>query len=124
MYQIQVTAVENGEALAQAYGDIETIAYHARKLSLGDEKEYRIEVTKHEQIGGEPTGSLVSLTADGEIVSLMLRKKLAAERKRLNVPAETPDPATAGETAPETPAESTPANTDVTPAVPTSRGRK
>lgn len=119
MYQIQVSSVESGEALAQAYGDVDTMAYVGRKLGLGEDKEYRIEVTEHEKIGGEPTRSLVSLTADGEIVALMLKKKLTAERKRLNIPADTEN---TGESTAETPSADA-SVTDAVPAGPTPRSR-
>jgi hypothetical protein len=97
VYFIEVRNTDKDETIALAYGDLETIAYHTRKLTLEPETEYAARVLEVESIGnaGVVDGAgrkVVSLEADGEIVSLYLRKKIAAERKQAAAGATTSAP--------------------------------
>lgn len=82
-YFIEVVNKATDEILAQAHGDLETIAYHARKLALDADAEYSVVVAEAEKIGAEAHRRVLALEADGEIVATMLKKKLANEKKAL-----------------------------------------
>jgi hypothetical protein len=120
-YQITVSS-KDGELLAQAYGDVETMAYHAKKVGFAKDVDYTASITEHDKIGSEATRSIVSITADGELVSLWVKRKLTGERKLLAVPAAT-DPATEGESTPDQTEEKQDSPAPAVPAVPTTRGR-
>jgi hypothetical protein len=81
-YFIEVRNVAKDETIALAYGDLETIAYHTRKLTLEAETEYSAKVLDVESIPFVEGRKVVALEADGDVVSLYLRKKIAAERKK------------------------------------------
>lgn len=85
-YFIEVVNKATDEILAQAHGDLETIAYHVRKLALDGEGEYSVLLTEAEKIGAEAHRRVLSLEADGEIVATMLKKKITTEKKSLAAP--------------------------------------
>jgi len=81
---------EVNTVLADAFGDIETVAYVARKVDFSGATEYRVSLLSVPAIGSTDGASKVlDLTADGEVSALMLKKKITAARKSLAVPAAT-----------------------------------
>ena len=90
------------ETLARVDGDIDVIAYVARKVNLDDARTYSVEFTETEGIGTDvDSRDVLKVTADGELVSLLLGKRIRSERKA-SAEAEMTSPA--GEQ-PEIPAE-------------------
>lgn len=90
------------KTLARVDGDIDVIAYVARKVNLDDAKTYSVEFTETEGIGTDVDNrDVLRVTADGELASLLLGKRIRSERKA-SAEAETAEPA---EEQPEIPAE-------------------
>lgn len=81
VYFFEVINKATDTVLAQLHGDIDTVSYVARKLSLAAEEDYKIVLNEVEEIGGEAKRAVASLSADGELALLGLGKKLRAERK-------------------------------------------
>jgi len=86
-YFIEVVNKATSEILAQANGDLETIAYHVKKLALDGQNEYGVLLNEAEQIGAEAHRKVVSLEADGETVLTVLKARIRSEKKALAVPA-------------------------------------
>ncbi len=85
MYFIDINSGD--EKLAKAYGDLETVSYVARKAALNAEKEYAVRLLHVPAIDDHTNyRSLATLTASGEIVSLVLAKRVTAEKKALGLP--------------------------------------
>jgi predicted ATP-binding protein involved in virulence len=82
-YFIEVVSKATDEVLARAHGDIETVAYHVRKLSLDANETYSAVVSEAEKIGEEAKRTVLSLVADGDTLAIVLKKKLSAEKKAL-----------------------------------------
>lgn len=87
-YQIVVSEVDtdaaDGKNVAAAYGDLDTVAYHGRRLKdqLEDGKEYVLEVNETDGVYGDEIRKVASATGDPEIILYVLAKRIRAERKR------------------------------------------
>lgn len=79
MYRISVST--NDQPIADAHGDLETIAYHVRKLNLQPDTEYSAELLELAAIHGDELRTVASITGDAEIVNYVLTKRLRQERK-------------------------------------------
>lgn len=85
LYFFEAVNKATDEILARVSGDIETVGYVARKVTLAAEGEYGVVLHAVESIGGDVARKILSLEADGEVAALMLAKKIRAEKKALNV---------------------------------------
>lgn len=80
---------DQSETLALTEGSIDVITFVVRKLTLDDSNTYTVELTETEGIGTDvDSRDVLRVTADGELVSLLLGKRLRTERKA-DKPAET-----------------------------------
>lgn len=85
-YFIEVVNKATDEILAQAHGDLETIAYHVKKLALDGQNEYGVVLNQVEKIGEAATRKVVSLEADGETVLTVLKARIRSEKKSVAEP--------------------------------------
>jgi hypothetical protein len=102
-YSIEITGDEGN--LTIAFGDLDTMAYLARRAekTMAEAKEgteFSLNLSEVEHIGGSPVRSLAALKGDADVITYVLRKKLAGERKASEAPA----PRTRKAKATETPA--------------------
>lgn len=95
-YLVTVSDETNDSFVAYAYGDFDTIRY-ASKQALGAIAEktgdFRARIVEASEVGVEPDESarvVCSVGGDAETVTVVLKKKIATERKRLNPAAESP----------------------------------
>lgn len=113
IYHIDVES--EGVTVANAYGDLDIIAYVARKaeaaIKAGDGQTASLTFIEVESIGGNQKRQIVSLNADAETVGLVLKGRITNERKMNRVehaandttsvePAPAVDAQTGGEPAP------------------------
>lgn len=89
-YRISIADVD-GPKVAHADGDLDTMAYVARKakgvmLAAKTGAEFAVAVHEVDTLGGTTTRTVAAVTADAEVASYVLTKRLAAERK-LSAPA-------------------------------------
>jgi len=87
LYFFEAVNKATDEILARVHGDIDTVAYVARKLSLDAETEYAAVLQQVETIGGAVVRNLSALETNGEDVAFLVKKKITAERKALATPA-------------------------------------
>lgn len=83
VYSIRID--KDSGTVVLGWGDLDTVAYLARKAALADDQDYTLTVSEHAEINDDVfRGRIVaSVTADAEVLHLVLRKKLAAERARV-----------------------------------------
>jgi hypothetical protein len=73
-----------GRSLASAFGDLETMAYIAKKAVKeieGKEGTFVLDLAEVNGFGGTTIRNVVSLTADADVVVTVLKGKLTSERK-------------------------------------------
>lgn len=78
VYTLGVT--QGSEHVASAWGDLDAMAYHVRRLDLAEGVEYDATLTEHDSIFGDEIRKVAGIAADGEVVEMVLRKKLRQER--------------------------------------------
>lgn len=87
-----LTIEDSQDVYARTDGDIDVIAYVARRVisqDLDEKETYTVAFSETEGIGSDvDVRDVLRVTADGELISLLLKKRLTAERKA-NKPAET-----------------------------------
>jgi len=84
MYCITVTDTTDDTAIAHAYGDLDAMAYHVRRLkdAMIEGKTYVADLIEVGAIFAEDEPRTVAkIEADPEVVGLVLTRRLAAERK-------------------------------------------
>lgn len=98
-YHLDVTTIESDLAIANTYGDLDIIAYVARKAEgllkkLDSASAASVTLVEVAGIGGDTRRTIVTLTADVDTVGMVLRKRISAERKAVagESTAETPTP--------------------------------
>lgn len=84
-YRISIADVD-GPKVAHADGDLDTIAYVARRAkdAMADAKkgtEFAVAVHALDTLGGTIIRPVVSVTADAEVAAYVLTKRVTAERK-------------------------------------------
>jgi len=79
-YRLNIGDVKNNVALIATDGDLDAIAYHIRKADLAVDGEYNVLFRETDGINMNQIRVISELTADGEVVSLVLKKKLKQER--------------------------------------------
>ena len=86
-FHVGIEAV-NGEALADAFGDVQVISYVAKCATVildnaPAAQEYTIKLIRTDGIGGGQVGEgpIVNITANGEVAAMVLNKRLAQLRK-------------------------------------------
>jgi hypothetical protein len=82
VYSIQIPGV------ASAYGDLDAMAYHARRAAaeMAEAKEgteFSVYLAVVENIPGDAVRVLTEVTGDADVITYVLRRKLAAERKAI-----------------------------------------
>lgn len=77
-YRLSITGAVEGP-LVRTDGDLNAIAYHASKAKFGD-GEYAVTFIETTAIAGDEERVVSQITADGEVVALVLKKKLKQER--------------------------------------------
>lgn len=77
-----------GEPLANAHGDVEVISYVAKRAALTLDNapaadEFTVKLTQTDRIGGSQVGDgpIVNITANGEVATMVLKKRLTQLRK-------------------------------------------
>lgn len=83
IYRLNVTPAGDAYPIADAHGDLDTVAYLVRKLNLQPGTEYTATINDLKHIGGDVERSVASVTGDHEIVNYVLGKRLRAERAAL-----------------------------------------
>lgn len=87
VYHLDVTAIDTSVgAIANAYGDLDIVAYVARKAEkqlkeLDSSAAASVTLVEVKAIDAETIRTIVTLTADVDTVGLVLRKRISAERK-------------------------------------------
>lgn len=74
----------DGPTVAYAYGDLDAMAYHVRRLkdAMKTGAVYVAELTEVASVPAVDSGRVVAaITGDAEIVSLVLGRRLRSERK-------------------------------------------
>jgi hypothetical protein len=100
VYHIDVQD-QDSTAIANAYGSLKVITLVAKEAAeeITGAGPYTVTLVEVERIAGDVKRAVLSLTADGDIVTTVLKRRLASERKN---GAEHAEPAT--EEYPERPA--------------------
>lgn len=85
-YRIAITEKGTETGIAQADGDLDTIAYVSRKATetvdaAKDGAEFTVVLSRTDGINRPATTHLLDVSVDAEWVGPMLKKKIAAERK-------------------------------------------
>lgn len=86
VYHLDVeTLGDDGLAIANAYGDLDIIAYVAKKaeklIGSSNAQEASLTLVEVERIGGANVRTIATLTADAETVAMVLKGRIANERK-------------------------------------------
>lgn len=90
-YRLAV-ADSQGVAYADADGNIDVVAYVARKLDLDDQETYAVDFSETDGISGGEVQTKIRLTADGRNVAFLLARALRTERKAIDeTPVSTPE---------------------------------
>lgn len=90
-YHLDITTGTSNDSIANAYGDLDIVAYVARKAvkNLDSAGQSSVTLVEVEGIGGNDVATIVSLTADPGTVELVLRKRIS-ELKKASTAAEAP----------------------------------
>lgn len=92
VYQLEIRDNDGGEVyLASAYGDLDAMAYHVRRFekSAAGGQNLSALLTEVESIGGSTLRTVASAAQmDAELLTVVLKRKLAAERVRVTDTAE------------------------------------
>jgi len=88
IYHLDVeTLGENGRPIANTYGDLDIIAYVARKaeklISDSGSQEASLTLVEVDAIGGANLRTVATLTADAETVGLVLKRRITTERRAI-----------------------------------------
>jgi hypothetical protein len=84
-YLIEVADITSDRNIAHAYGDLDAMAYHARRLKadhLVDGHVYALKVTEAAGVLGDERRTVAEVTGEAEIVTYVLNKRLRGERGR------------------------------------------
>lgn len=85
MYFIEISS--GSTKLVKAYGDFLTVAYLAGKTVFEDAAQYTVSLLRVPAIDDHTDATeVVSLTALGRIVQLVLKGEITAEKKALGLP--------------------------------------
>jgi hypothetical protein len=94
VYHIDVQD-DHSRILANAYGSLKVIALVAKEAAeeITGAGPYSVTLTEVESIGGNARRAVLSLTADGDIVTTVLKQRLTSERKNGQEAPATEEPA-------------------------------
>lgn len=84
VYQIDVQAADGYRKFAQAFGDLDTINYIAKKAVKeieGLAGNLVLNLVEVDAIGGQPVREVVALVANAKVVATVLKGELTSERK-------------------------------------------
>jgi hypothetical protein len=95
VYQIDVQSADGDVKYAQAYGDLDTINYIAKKVVTaieGAAGNIELLLAEVDAIGGQPVREVIDVIANAKVVSTVLKGELTSERKAAKTaPAEEKD---------------------------------
>jgi hypothetical protein len=81
IYLLEANTANDVYSLAYAYGDLDTMAYLARKLRAElEDAQYTVTLAEVETVKGAATRTVAAVTGDGDTVGYVLSKRLKAER--------------------------------------------
>lgn len=80
-YLLTIENVSDEKLTAYSYGDVDLIAYVARKALADATGDVSARITEVDEFGGKETRVVTSVSGDSETVGYVVRKKLGQERK-------------------------------------------